>query len=66
MLSLRWLATAEPVKDVVDVYDADVLMLRVLEANDGLDPYAKQKRGKGKGGGAASPGGSPPGSSPKK
>jgi len=49
LLSMRWLATAEPVPAGDVMYDADIALLRVLEAAGGENakPPGKKKRGAG-------------------
>ena len=47
LLSMRWLATTEPVKNGDVMYDADIVLLRALEAAGGENakPAGKKKRG---------------------
>lgn len=43
-LPLRWLATTAPLETEDEMYDADVILLREIEANGGIDPNAKKKK----------------------
>lgn len=49
LLPLRWVTAMEPLPAVGEMYDADIWLLRDMEAN--YDPNAKKRGKKGKGGG---------------